>query len=140
MTTSVTRWHLGEANRRDDVYVLDIKTISEANDRSHWRRRAERAKSQRLHARLASSAPLAEYRASLAKGYVAGVIITLTRIAPSNGLDDDNLRSAMKAVRDGITDALGLTNDRDPRLEWRYSQERGAKKTYAVRVLICGRA
>jgi hypothetical protein len=40
----------------------------------------------------------------------------------------------MKSIRDGITDALGLTNDRDSRLSWLYAQERG--KGYAVRIEI----
>lgn len=39
-------------------------------------------------------------------------------------LDDDNLRSALKAVRDGIAEKLGI-DDRDPRVEWRYGQRKG---------------
>jgi hypothetical protein len=63
-------------------------------------------------------------------------VITLTRVAPSNGLDDDAIGPALKSVRDGITDALGLKNDRDPLLVWAYAQRRGAQKQYAVEVEI----
>lgn len=68
------------------------------------------------------------------------VTITLTRVAPSSGLDDDNLRASMKSIRDGITDGFGLTNDRDPLLKWEYDQRRGPRKQYAVEVKIEGRA
>lgn len=64
------------------------------------------------------------------------VVITLTRIAPSSGLDDDAVGPALKAVRDGITDALGLKNDRDERLTWRYAQRRGRRFEYGVEVLV----
>lgn len=57
--------------------------------------------------------------------------ITLTRQAPSNGLDDDGLRPALKAVRDATADYLGLPSDRDPRVTWEYAQRRGP---YAVEI------
>ncbi len=51
--------------------------------------------------------------------------VILTRIAPSNGLDDDNLVGALKGVRDQVADWLGV-NDRDRmRVRYRYAQERG---------------
>lgn len=61
--------------------------------------------------------------------------VKLTRVAPSNGLDDDNLRGALKSVRDGIADALGV-DDRDPRVTWEYDQRRGKPREYAVEVEI----
>ncbi len=63
------------------------------------------------------------------------VMVTITRVAPSNGLDDDNLRAACKSVRDGVADFYAM-NDRDPRLEWRYAQERGRKGQYDCRIKI----
>lgn len=60
--------------------------------------------------------------------------VYLTRIAPRD-LDDDNLRGAFKALRDGIADRIGLP-DNDPRVQWFYKQERGKPKEYAVRVEI----
>lgn len=62
-------------------------------------------------------------------------VVTLTRIAPGT-LDDDGLAAAFKAVRDGLTDALGFASDSDPRLRWRYGQHRGHAGQYAVRVRL----
>jgi hypothetical protein len=59
-------------------------------------------------------------------------VITLTRIAPSQGLDDDNLQGSLKGCRDAVAAWLSV-DDRDPRIEWRYAQERGA---WAVRVEV----
>lgn len=62
------------------------------------------------------------------------VVITLTRIAPRS-LDTDNLASALKAVRDGAADALGV-DDGSGRIEWRYAHERGKPGEYGVYVEI----
>jgi len=102
--------------------LLEVKTISEPNARGHWAKRAARARSQRTKARQSAQA------AAQAVGLPA--VVRLTRFAPSNGLDDDNLRGALKAVRDGVADALGI-DDRDPRARWEYHQQRGE---YAVMV------
>jgi hypothetical protein len=58
--------------------------------------------------------------------------ITITRLGPRK-LDDDNLASSAKHVRDGIADKLGV-DDGDDRLTWRYSQEKSS--TYGVRIKI----
>jgi hypothetical protein len=50
-------------------------------------------------------------------------------------LDDDNAQGALKNVRDGIADALGV-DDRTPLVEWRYDQTRGKPREYGVRILI----
>ncbi len=49
--------------------------------------------------------------------------VTLTRIAPRK-LDDDNLAFAFKGIRDEVAAYFGV-DDADPRLTWRYAQERG---------------
>jgi len=65
---------------------------------------------------------------------VLPVRVTLTRIAPSSGLDEhDNLRGSLKPFADGVADWLGV-DDRDARIEWRYSQERG--QAHAVRIVV----
>ena len=66
-----------------------------------------------------------------------GVHVTMTRLAPSSGLDFDGLTAALKSVRDGIADALGV-DDRDPRVTWSYGQERA--KAYGVRITVTGAA
>lgn len=63
--------------------------------------------------------------------------VTLTRVAPSNGLDPhDGLPCSMKSLADGIADALGLTNDRDERVEWAYAQRRGVRGEHAVEIEV----
>lgn len=108
--------------------LLPVRTWSEANQRGHWGKRARRAKKQREAARLLVRAA----RCALPKS--GTVAITLTRIGP-RVLDSDNLASALKAVRDGVADALRV-DDGSSRIEWRYAQERGKPGEYAVRMTI----
>lgn len=110
--------------------LLPIKTVSEANQRGHWAKKAKRAKEQRFAAGLALRGPC---RRAWLTDADEQLVVTLIRLAPSSGLDDDNLASALKATRDGVADALNV-NDRNPRVAWRYAQARS--KTYAVRVEI----
>ena len=82
--------------------------------------------------------PMVRHRRVVAERYATGIFLnvarrpalpltcTLTRHAPSNGLDDDNLRGALKAVRDQVAQWLGI-DDRDPRCAWRYAQQRTSK-------------
>lgn len=65
------------------------------------------------------------------------LVVELTRIAP-RPLDTDNLSSAFKGHRDAIAALLGV-DDRDPRVSWTYSQEKGKPKEYAVRVTVRAR-
>lgn len=104
------------------MVVLPIKTVSEMNVRTHWAARAQRAN---LHRRTARA---------LVKPHSLPCVVTLTRMSPGT-LDDDNLRSAAKFCRDGIADALGV-DDNDPRVEWRYEQEKVSRGTYGVRVEV----
>lgn len=108
---------------------LPIRTWSEPNVRAHWALRARRAKTQRKVARAYARAALGP--AGPPRGPMG---VTLTRVA-SRKLDTDNLAAALKAVRDGVADALGI-DDGDERIGWRYAQERGPRGHYAVRVEI----
>ena len=66
--------------------------------------------------------------------------VTLTRVAPSGGLDPhDGLGAALKGCIDGIADGLGLKNDRDARVTWVLAQRRGEAGLYCVEVAVCGR-
>ena len=93
-----------------------------ANARWNWREKARRVKSMRRTARL------------VVIPHALPVVVTLTRIAP-RPMDDDNLAHAFKAIRDGIADRLDV-DDRDPRVQWRYGQERGEPNQYAIRIEI----
>jgi crossover junction endodeoxyribonuclease RusA len=107
--------------------IIPIKTVSAANVREHYMVRARRVKSERMAAyvcmRMAGPAPSGK------------ATITLTRITGPRGktLDDDNLATSQKAIRDGIADWLGVQDDH-PRLTWRYGQEKGSE--WAVRVEV----
>lgn len=102
---------------------LPVTTVSEANGRDHWSKKAKRTRRNRTCARLLC--PKAELP----------TVIKLTRLS-SGRLDDDNLRGALKAVRDGIADAFGVP-DNDPRLRFEYDQApRGDKLQGSVLVEV----
>ena len=111
--------------------VIPVRTLSEANLRCHWGQRARRAKRQRVAARILVRAAFTRL---LERGPCGGYRVTLTRIAP-RVLDSDNLAISLKAVRDGVADALGVS-DADGLCSWSYAQWRGKKREYAVAVDI----
>ena len=51
--------------------------------------------------------------------------VTITRIAPSAGLDDDNLSGACKAIRDAFAAWIGVDDKRREVVRYAYAQERG---------------
>ena len=116
------------------VTIDGLQTVSEANPKraGKWWEKSKRTKHQRATTIIVLNAKMG--RRAIPEGPLD---VTLERIAPSDGLDDDNLRPALKAVRDGVADFLGLKSDRDPRVAWHYHQSRGA---YAVRITIAARA
>lgn len=97
---------------------LPLHTNNGLNAREHWVARSKRVKKERGLA------------GTVVPRFALPCTVTLVRISPGE-LDDDNLRGALKGVRDGIADRLGV-DDRDPRVTWVYAQERA--KGYAVRV------
>lgn len=106
--------------------TIPLRTVSESNAHEHWRVRQRRAKEQRGTTALVMR--------SLSRPGPLPLVVTITRIAP-RALDSDNLAGSQKHIRDGVADWLGI-DDRDPRIEWRYAQERGAPKSYAVRIEV----
>lgn len=52
-------------------------------------------------------------------------IATLTRVAPSEGLDDDGLGAALKRVRDAVAGALGVDDGPRGPVTWVPRQRRG---------------
>jgi len=105
---------------------IPVRTVSTANVREHWRRRADRARHHR-------STAILTFRIAKAEPVLPCTVL-LTRVAP-RALDDDNLRGALKSVRDGVADWLGI-DDRDPRVKWDYGQRKGPTKFYAVDVEV----
>jgi hypothetical protein len=108
--------------------TLPIRITSGLNMREHWRVRAARVKRERTIACLAAFGCVG----FTSVGWPA--VCTLTRIAPGL-LDDDNLAGGFKAVRDGIADALGI-DDADPRITWRYAQQKGPRGEYKAIVTL----
>src|SRR3990172_8300722 len=109
-------------------FTLPLHLRSAANLHDfHWAQRHRRVKAERQS--IATAA-----RAFGVRPITAPLVVTLTRIAPRKLDGHDNLRSAFKVTVDSIADALGLRDDSDARVEWRYEQERG--KPSAVRVEI----
>lgn len=62
------------------------------------------------------------------------IVVTITRIANSDGLDPhDGLPASCKPVIDAIADAYGI-DDRDSRVTWRHEQRRG--KAYGCEIRL----
>lgn len=106
------------------IASIPVRTVSITNEREHWRVKADRARQHRATARIVLG--------QVGERPTLPVVVELVRIAP-RPLDDDNLRGALKSVRDGIADWLGV-DDRDPRVQWAYGQRKGAPKAYGVEV------
>jgi len=50
-------------------------------------------------------------------------VVTLTRLSRGRAeLDDDNIRPALKHVRDGVADALGHDDSKKAPITWEYAQ------------------
>lgn len=108
---------------------LPLRTVSTLNAREHWRVKAKRSKSDRFTARLLADAELTPVRR-----WFVPVAVKLTRVGP-RALDGDNLQGALKAVRDGVADALGI-DDGDVSVTWSYDQQKGKPREYAVIVEV----
>lgn len=76
--------------------TLALKTVSESNCNQHWRVKAKRHANQKLVVKSECQAVL--------HGGLLPCTVKLTRIGRK--LDDDNLRGAMKYVRDAIAELL----------------------------------
>ena len=101
-------------------------------------RKRERASIRRTAEQFANASVRRESLS--AQAFILGaepVVVTVTRIAPSDGLDEhDGLPNACKPVVDGIADALGLPRDRSDRVTWLHDQRRGP---WGVEVTIAAR-
>lgn len=121
--------------QRDFVEVAFLLRTKNPNNGSQgWSRNASFAKArarktqrERTRAHVLAARPLPPLP----------VVVTVTRCAPSRGLDPhDGLGAALKGCIDGVGDALGLKDDRDPRVTWRLAQERAPKGHYGVKIRI----
>lgn len=101
--------------------VVPVRTENPLNGtHGHWRVKAAARKRQRRAAHL------------MCPPAALPCTVRLVRLSAGT-LDDDNLRGALKAIRDGVADRLGVP-DNDPRVRWEYGQERVKRGTYGVRI------
>ncbi len=114
-----------------DVPIPGLRLGRGQNAREHHMARSRRVKRERDLVTLVLRGTIA--RTMMA---VAPLSVTITRVAPSRGLDDDNAVSSAKAVRDAIAGVLGI-DDRDERVDWLVRQERGP---WGIRIRIEGRS
>jgi hypothetical protein len=97
-------------------FILPFHTVNELNgSHCHWRVVAKRRKSARLQ-----TASIA--RAWSATPPSAPLTVLMTRHSAGT-LDDDGLRAALKSVRDGIADWLGVDDKHTDRVSYGYAQE-----------------
>jgi hypothetical protein len=102
--------------------VLPLRTLSEANQGGKLKDKLKRKREQKIvtHGLLWQWKPMLGVPAT----------VKFTRIGPRK-LDDDNLRSSMKVIRDTVAKLVGV-DDGDARYTWEYAQEQG--REYGVRV------
>lgn len=130
-------WAIGVAASTEPLLTrkLPLKLRSRANEAIATRRgrrgQAARSKAQRSAARMAI-AGLRLDLLDLQRRTVERTIVRLVRVS-TRELDDDNLAGALKAVRDGVADALKV-NDRDPRVVWLPDWEQGKKHEVRIEV------
>ena len=109
---------------------VPLRLRSTANLREHWAQKASRIKTERY----AAFYGLCEVSPAWNQWETSPLRVTITRIAPRT-LDDDNLVSCCKAVRDGIAQWLD-TPDNDPSITWVYAQRREGVGEYAVEMTV----
>jgi hypothetical protein len=101
---------------------IQIKAVSVANLREHWAEKAKRAKSQRTIARVKTPP------------YDGPPFIRVMMVRVGiRELDDDNLRTALKAYRDGVADRFRV-DDASPFIKFDYAQERGDKEGVRIEI------
>ncbi len=108
--------------------TFPLRLARGGNDRDgHWRARDRRVKSERESvAWMLVGAPIP----------ATPCTVLITRIAPGNGLDDDNLAGACKAVRDEFSKWIGVNDRRSDIVKYTYDQRRGTKGEWGVRIQV----
>jgi hypothetical protein len=98
------------------VIAVPLKTTG-SNAREDWRVRHGRVKRERR---------AVAWLLNGAQRPPIPCTVLLTRSAPSGGLDDDNLRAALKGARDQIAEWIGVNDRYSAQVRYLYSQVRGA--------------
>lgn len=111
------------------TWHLPIKIANEANSSEHWTKKARRHKMQknRIKVEFLKEKPNINLPCTC----------VLTRIAPRELDEHDNLRTSMKWLVDSISAELTGNHvpgraDSDKRITWEYKQARGKVREYGV--------
>lgn len=108
---------------------LPIRTVNESNQRDHWSQKHRDRGGIRPTVKLQVQQHVKVRGLSLRPP----CSVLLVRLAPGT-LDTDGVVSALKAVRDGVADALGSDDSARAGIRWVYDQARAPY--YAIRIEI----
>jgi hypothetical protein len=108
--------------------ALPIRTESELNRRDHWRAAGARKKAQQREVEIGLRALFRFFRIELP------CVVRLTRIG-AELLDDDNLASAFKAIRDQVAKLIKVDDGSDM-VRWRYDQVADRRYGYGIKIEI----
>ena len=100
------------------ILLPDFRTVPGMNVREHYMARSRRVKGEKER--------VAWQLAMLREKPPVPCVVTLTRFAPSNGLDDDNLAGSLKGVRDAVAEWLGVDDKRRDIVRYQYEQMRAS--------------
>lgn len=109
---------------------IPIRTLSWNNTRGHWRTTEKRKKTEKQV--VAWALHPHPFKPALP------VVVTITRLAPGL-LDDDNLPSATKYMRDEIARWYGVSDAPSSPITWVYHQRKTTVRDpvrYAVEITI----
>lgn len=109
-------------------FLIPIRTGRGLNNREFWAARARRVKKERR-------AVWAYWPRAKLRAFTLPIYVLLTRIAPSPGLDGDNLQGSLKAIRDQVAAQLGVDDGDTASIRFEYAQERGP---WGIRVQLWG--
>ena len=98
------------------MITVPLKTVPGLNARELWQVRASRVKKERKAVAWSLVGQ---------KHPPIPCSVLLTRVAPSGGVDDDNLPGALKGVRDQIAEWLGIDDRHSKQVRYVYAQKRG---------------
>lgn len=110
---------------------VPVKLDAHTNLRMHWRAHDQRKKHEKLIARLAwcnAGWPIPDFPC----------VITFTRYGPRK-LDDDNLPSAFKYIRDELCRCFGLVRgnaakDDGDEIRWVYEQAKAKRMGFTIQI------
>ncbi len=100
------------------VIWIPIRTGRGLNERGHWATKARRVKAEREATQWALVG---------AQKPALPCVVLLTRVGPSNGLDDDQIPGSLKATRDQIAEWIGVDDRHRDIVRYRYDQRRGSE-------------